>query len=110
NMLKGEFVSVEYDSTLAQEDETGLAVAYLYRAPDGMFLNLEIIRQGYGLAENDYPFQHDKLFGFYQQKAQADGKGLWASDKTTVPSKEKTPSDAPADTPADASADASESP
>jgi len=98
NLLKGEFVSLEYDSALAQEDEAGQAVAYLYRAPDGMFLNLEIVRQGYGLAEDDYSFQHDKLFRFYQQKAQADGKGVWVSVKTTVPA-EDTPSDAPADAP-----------
>ncbi|MCK4627146.1 MAG: thermonuclease family protein [Phycisphaerae bacterium] len=91
NLLKGEFVSLEYDSTLAQEDETGQAVAYLYRAPDGMLLNLEVIRQGYGLAADYYPYQHDKLFRFYQQKAQADGKGVWASVKTTVPAEEKTP-------------------
>lgn len=106
NLLKGEFVSLEYDSTLAREDETGQAIAYLYRAPDGMFLNLEIIRQGYGLAADYYSFQHDKLFRFYQQKAQADGKGIWASVKTTVPAEEKTPSD----TTVDASADATESP
>ncbi|MDY7011592.1 MAG: thermonuclease family protein [Planctomycetota bacterium] len=110
NLLKGEFVSVEYDSSLEQEDETGQAVAYLYRAPDGLFLNLEVVRQGYGLAEDDYSFEHEKLFRFYQQKAQADGKGIWASVRMTVPSKEKTPSDAPADTPADAPADAPESP
>ncbi len=97
NLLTGEFVSLEYDSALAQEDETGQAVAYLYRAPDGMLLNLEVIRQGYGLAADYYSFQHDKLFRFYQQKAQADGKGVWASVKTTVPAEEKTPSDAPAD-------------
>ena len=95
NLLKGEFVSLEYDSTLAQEDETGQAVAYLYRAPDGMLLNLEIIRQGYGLAADYYSYQHDKLFRFYQQKAQADGKGVWASVKTTIPAEEKTPSAVP---------------
>ncbi|MBE9547089.1 MAG: thermonuclease family protein, partial [Proteobacteria bacterium] len=76
-------------------DETGQAVAYLYRAPDGMLLNLEVIRQGYGLAADYYPYQHDKLFRFYQQKAQADGKGIWASVKTTVPAEEKTTSDVP---------------
>ncbi len=90
NLLKGEFVYLDYDPTLAQQDETGQTIAYLYRAPDGMFLNLEIIRQGYGLAPDYYSYQHDKLFKFYQQKAQSDGKGIWSSVKTAAVVKEKT--------------------
>ncbi len=79
NLLNGEFVYLQYDPDLPKQDQSGCTVAYLYRAPDNLFLNLEIIRQGYGLASSNYPHKYSDLFRFYQQKAQADGKGIWTS-------------------------------
>ena len=79
NLLTGEFVYLQYDPNLATQDENGYTVAYLYRAPDNLFINLEIIRQGYGLSASDYRHEYTDLFNFYQKKAQADGKGIWAS-------------------------------
>ena len=46
NLLKGESVYLRYDQT--KLDKYGRLLAYLYRAPDGLFVNLEIVRQGYG--------------------------------------------------------------
>jgi len=52
-------------------------VAYLYRSPDGLFANLEVIRQGFGVVATDYAFQHARTFQVYQGKAKADSKGTW---------------------------------
>lgn len=78
NLLKGESVYLELD---AKPDKYGRALAFVYRAPDGLFVNLEIIRQGYGHAYTKYPFD-DKmmtLFRAYEKDAREAGRGLWGS-------------------------------
>ena len=50
---------------------------YLYLAPDGLFVNLEIVRQGYGRAYTRFPFKHSALFEHYAAKASETGKGLY---------------------------------
>ena len=77
NLLGGEYVHLKYDPSLAEKDEEGTVLAYLYRAPDGLFVNLEAIRQGFALAPRDYEFKHSKTFNYYEEKAQADLKGFW---------------------------------
>ena len=77
NPLLGELVYLEYDPQLAASDAEGIRVAYLHRAPDGLLVNLEIIRQGYGLAAEGYAFQHQDAFAAYQTRAQQIGKGIW---------------------------------
>jgi endonuclease YncB( thermonuclease family) len=47
------------------------------RLMDGLFVNLEIVRQGYGHAYTKYPFSHMDLFRFYESKAREAGRGLW---------------------------------
>jgi len=85
NLVVGEYVYLEYDPALTHEDEDGRRVAYLYRAPDKMLINLELIRQGYALATTDYDYQHKDLFSFYEGKAATDGKGIWVSATTAEP-------------------------
>jgi micrococcal nuclease len=89
NLLKGESVYLEYDQGQGKLDRYGRTLAYLYRAPDGLFINLELVRQGYGFAYTKYPFQYMELFRFYERKARESEKGLWspeysaAEEKTT---------------------------
>ncbi|MFW6146705.1 MAG: thermonuclease family protein [Planctomycetota bacterium] len=78
NLLIGEFVRIVPDSQLDGEDGDGAKVGYLYRAPDGLQVNIELIRQGYAVAADGYDFDHAETFTFYEQKARADGKGIWA--------------------------------
>ena len=58
----------------------GRTLGYLYRAPDGLFVNTEIIRQGYGYAYTKYPFREEMMEQFrgLQSRAREVGKGLWA--------------------------------
>jgi len=83
NLLLEEFVYLQYDPGLAEKDADGNPVAYLYRAPDKLLVNLELIRQGYGLAAEGYAFEHQEAFEWYQQKAQTDRKGIWESVLTS---------------------------
>lgn len=85
NLVAGEFVYLEYDASLAEADEDGNRVAYMYRAPDKMFVNLELVRRGYALAADDYDYEHKELFSFYESKAAGDSKGIWASDSSAKP-------------------------
>jgi len=81
NLLVGESVYVDYDPDLAETDEDGTPVAYLHRAPDGLLVNLELIRQGYALAAQRYAFHYAGAFAAYQKRAEALGKGVWAKDQ-----------------------------
>ena len=81
NLLKGEEVYLEYENNAKPEyDKYGRLLAYFYRAPDGLFVNLEIIRQGYGHAYTVFPFKYMELFRAYEKRARENEKGLWAQD------------------------------
>ncbi len=82
NLLKGETVYLEYRPGGDRLDDYGRTLAYLYRAPDGLFVNLEIVRQGYGRAYTHFRFQHMGAFRFYERRAREAEKGLWAPDIT----------------------------
>ena len=68
NLLLGESVYLRFDSN--KTDRYDRLLAYLYRAPDGLFVNLEIVRQGYGKVYTPFPFKHKALFQHYGGQAQ----------------------------------------
>jgi len=76
NLLKGEQVYLEQEPNTT--DKYGRSLYYLYRVPDGLFVNLEIVRQGYGHAYTTYPFKYMGLFLEYENKARENCKGLWS--------------------------------
>jgi len=84
NLLKGESVYLDYEPGGSRLDKYGRTLAYLYRVPDGVFVNLEIVRQGYGHAYTEYPFRYMEAFRFYERRARETGKGLWAPDTMTA--------------------------
>lgn len=100
NLLLNEYVTLAYDPDLDKKDEDGVTVAYLYRSPDGLFANLEVVRQGFGIVPTDYEFAHAKTFKFYQGKAKADTKGLWGRAKRGPREGKPPPPPAPAPAPA----------
>lgn len=77
NLLKGEAVYLQFDGN--RRDTYGRLRAYLYRAPDGLFVNLEMVRQGYATADKHPRFKHkhSTLFQSYEKKARGAGKGIW---------------------------------
>ena len=81
NLLRGESVSLEYETEAATTDKYGRTLAYLYRAPDGLFVNAEIVRQGYGHAYTRFSFKYMEQFREYERIAREAGKGLWAESR-----------------------------
>ena len=82
NLLQGESVYLRFD--IDKTDKYGRLLAYLYRAPDGLFVNLEIVRQGYGHAYTQFPFKHMELFRYYGNRARTTGKGLYGAPHARV--------------------------
>jgi micrococcal nuclease len=77
NLLAGERVYLVDDKPSGTLDRYGRRLAYLYRAPDGLFVNLEIVRQGYGHAYLRYPFEKMETFRQFEGRAREAEKGLW---------------------------------
>ena len=86
NLLQGESVYLRYD--VERTDAYDRLLAYLYRAPDGLFVNLEIVRQGYGHAYTRFPFKHMELFRHYGNRARTAGKGLYGDPGEEPPENE----------------------
>ena len=76
NLLIGESVYLRFGNEA--RGKYNRLLAYVFRGPDGLFVNLEIVRQGYGYAYVKYPFEHMDLFRHYESRARRAGKGLWS--------------------------------
>ena len=77
NLLVGEFVYVAPGKASDDDDAPATKSAYLYRAPDNMLVNLEVVRQGFAVTDSGSEFRHASLFRSYEGKAKSDGKGIW---------------------------------
>jgi micrococcal nuclease len=87
NLLVGEKVYIAIDLRQGKTDIYGRILAYVYRFPDGLFVNAEIVRQGYGHAYTAYPFKYMEEFRQLERFARQSQKGLWASETATTASK-----------------------
>lgn len=95
NLLKGEQVYLLYEGEKSTFDKYERTLAYVYRAPDGLFVNAEIIRQGYGHAYTVYPFKYLEEFRQLEQFARQAGKGFWGSDAESSTTKPAMPTAKP---------------
>lgn len=77
NLLRGEKVRLKGRSANDDTDRYDRRLAFVYREPDGLFINEELVRQGYARAYTRYPFKHSDRFLDWQSKAQAAKRGLW---------------------------------
>lgn len=89
NLLDGEDVWVRAEGDA--EDPFSRRRLHLYRVPDGLWINLEAVRQGYARFFDRDAFAGSEAFAIAQQRAQAAGKGLWRDAADAPP---------PGDTPA----------
>jgi len=78
--LEGSQVILEIDEGEGERDKYRRLLAYVYR-DDGLFVNLELIKQGYAY-EYTYatPYQYQAEFKAAQAEAQTAGNGLWGED------------------------------
>ncbi|MCC6650348.1 MAG: thermonuclease family protein [Candidatus Eisenbacteria bacterium] len=75
SLVEGKLVRLEYDQT--RRDRFRRTLAYL-RLEDGTFVNLEVVRRGYGFAYTQYPFRYMDEFRAAEREARTGGAGLWA--------------------------------
>ncbi|TWT44893.1 hypothetical protein RAS1_13120 [Phycisphaerae bacterium RAS1] len=82
NLLAGESVFVIQDESAPAKDADGRQRVYVFRAPDGAFVNLELVRLGYLQVDESAEFRHQKVFKHYEHIARQARKGAW---KTSDP-------------------------
>lgn len=80
-LLDGRTVRVVFPPDHERQDRYGRTLAYLYRQPDGLFVNLEIVKQGYGHAYTRFPFDQMEAFRAAEGEARAARRGLWADQE-----------------------------
>jgi micrococcal nuclease len=73
-MIEGKEVRLEFD--WQKRDKYGRLLAYVY-LKDGIFLNAEIIKQGYGFAYTRFPLKYLAEFRKYEREARENQRGLW---------------------------------
>ena len=73
--LLDKLVYLRFD--MSKRDQYDRLLGYVYRASDDIFVNLEMIREGYAEVDLRYPFKHEELFTDYESRAKADRKGMW---------------------------------
>ena len=74
-LAEGQRVRLEFGDE--SQDRYGRTLAFVH-LESGIFLNAEIIRQGYGHAYTRYPFKYADEFRALEQEARANNRGLWA--------------------------------
>ena len=61
-----------------ERDQYDRLIGYVYRSSDDMFVNLEVIREGYGRVDPRHlPLKHEELFKTYQCRAREIQRGMW---------------------------------
>lgn len=78
-------VYLEYDPLCARQDRYGRTLGHLFRASDGLWLNLETVRLGLSETYDKYPFAHAELFRAYEAEAREAGRGKWAKHAPASP-------------------------
>lgn len=74
-LVLGKSVHVDYDQR--RVDRYGRTLAYVYLLPGMLFVNLEIVRQGYGFAYTAFPFRYMAEFRAAERDARDHSRGLW---------------------------------
>ncbi len=78
-LLLGESVYIQLDPR-ADRDAINRRIAYIFRAPDMLFVNLELVRQGYAKHDPKGMSLYTDAFHYYESKAQALTRGIWNPD------------------------------
>ena len=74
--VAGKRVGLEYDQQ--RQDKYGRTLAYVY-LENGIFVNAEINRQGYGFAYTRFPFKYLEQFRQLEREVRDAGRGLWGA-------------------------------
>jgi micrococcal nuclease len=81
SLVSGREVRLEYEDGQPRRDRYGRTLAYIHRVEDSLFVNREIIAQGYGFAYTRYPFKHMEDFRTAEREAREEKRGLWKDEE-----------------------------
>ncbi len=80
SLLENRKVRIEFDATQDRRDKYGRLLAYIFR-DDGLFVNQEIIKNGYGYEYTyKYRYKYENIFKKFQNDASLQKLGLWRDD------------------------------
>jgi endonuclease YncB( thermonuclease family) len=85
NSLAGESVYLNPIRDPNGTHSKGITQAFVYRAPDGLLLNTELLRQGYAVHDSRHRHRHMAVFAYYAAAAREFERGLWAPPRATTP-------------------------
>lgn len=83
-LLEGESIAV-YPDIRKRTDRRGNLRAFIYRMPDGLFVNLEMVRLGFSKHARDPLSFNDAAMLWAQDKARDARKGVWAPAPKPTP-------------------------
>ncbi len=75
NLVEGRAVELKYDRQ--RIDSKGRIRAYVYLL-DGIFLNAEVIKEGYAYVNREFAFKYIEQFRRYEKEAREKKRGMWA--------------------------------
>jgi micrococcal nuclease len=77
-LVRARTVRLEFDAE--RRDRYGRLLAFVYREPDGLFVNAELVRRGYAQPLTIAPnVAHASEFRRLARTARRGGRGLWAA-------------------------------
>ena len=85
NLVLGEEVVLETDPAAGARDRFGREAVYLWRAPEGTLVNLELIRQGYEGVHAKKSLKYLAHFRAWEGKARRAGRGCWSRARRVEP-------------------------
>lgn len=76
NLLRGEEVFLKYERPAHADEDPRRA--YVFRAPDGLFVNSELVRQGYAAVDGTVETRYRERLEECERRARAATKGIWS--------------------------------
>lgn len=76
HLILDEPVLIQYDP-IAPRDRFGRRAAYLFRSPEMLCVNLELIRQGYAKYDVEQDSVYAEVFSYYNARAKMLARGIW---------------------------------
>ncbi len=77
-LLRGESIVIRREPSFPRSDGENHEWAYVHRFPDDLFVNAELIRQGYAALDAQHEFAERAAFAEFEQRARQARKGIWA--------------------------------
>ena len=75
-LLLDDSIFLRFDEHM--RDQYDRILGYVNRSSDGVFVNLEMLREGYAKVDLRYAFKYEELFTDYESRAKADRRGMWS--------------------------------